>query len=460
MAFLHAVSTNNYGPAKLIVATSAANGTHVTLASAMADAVSGDTIFLRDSVTENVSLTAGVNIAAWTGGSLNTPSITGTLTMTAAGTCNISGICLVTNSSFFLTVSGSAASIVNLENCYLNCSNNTGISFTTSSSSAQININKCKGDIGTTGISLFASTSAGSIGGVFTSIGNSGSSVTASTISAGNVNFINWNMNFPITTSSTAGILLNYCIITAIGNTTALTVGGSGTSSISLCQFVSGSASAVSVGASGVLTLDACKISSSNANGVTGVGSVTYTDLVFDTTTSTVNTTTQASHATRNGIIRSTLQPLFIAYQGADQTNATGDGTVYTLGTTTDLTELVDQGVNFAPTTGTFTAPVAGMYLFTGSIRLGAIGAAHTFTQLTVVTTSRTFFFGNQNPAVTKTIAIVADLVGIPFTCVANMAANDTCTFAVNVSGSTKTVTVKGTASPNLDTFVMGYLIC
>src|SRR6185436_13699104 len=185
MALTHALATNNYGESHLIVATSSANGTHTTLASAMADAVSGDTIFLRDSVTENVTLTAGVNITAWTGGSLNVPSITGTLTMTTAGTCNISGIRLVTNSAALLAVTGSAASIVNLNNCYLNCSNNTGITFSSSSSSSNINIKECSGDIGTTGISLFSDSSAGNLRILYSMINNSGNSTTVSTKSAG-----------------------------------------------------------------------------------------------------------------------------------------------------------------------------------------------------------------------------------------------------------------------------------
>lgn len=119
MTFTRALSTNNYGPAKFIVASSSANGTHSTLASAMAVATSGDTIFLRDSVTENVTLTPGVNISSWgSGSSLNATgraSITGTLTMTGAGSCTISGIQLQTNAAALLAVTGSAASVVNLQ---------------------------------------------------------------------------------------------------------------------------------------------------------------------------------------------------------------------------------------------------------------------------------------------------------------------------------------------------------
>ncbi len=182
MAFTHALSTNRYGTADLIVSSDASQGTHTTLAGAMADAVSGQTIFLRTSVTENVTLTAGVNIDSWTGGTLNTPTITGKLTMTTAGTCNISGIRLQTNSDFILAVTGSAASIVNLNNCYLNITNNTAISYTSSDATSEINIANSSGNIGTTGIALFAQTSAGSLNFSNFFLRNTGGSSTASTI--------------------------------------------------------------------------------------------------------------------------------------------------------------------------------------------------------------------------------------------------------------------------------------
>ncbi len=291
MALTHALSTNNYGPAHLIVATSAANGTHTTLAGAMADAVSGDTIFLRDSVTENVTLTAGVNIAAWTGGTLNTPSITGTLTMTTAGTCNISGIRLVTNSAALLAVTGSAASIVNLWDCYLNCTNNTGITFSAANTSAKITLDECSGDIGTTGISLFTHTSTGTLVIRTNNFSNSGGSSTASTCSAGVVNINKSTLTFPVTLSSTAATTTSYCSFdTSAQNATCLTLGGSGAQFIRYCTLLSGSASAASIG--GTSLMEFCQIDSTNTNAVTGAGTLTGNTLVFSNTSTGVNTTT------------------------------------------------------------------------------------------------------------------------------------------------------------------------
>lgn len=278
MALTHALSTNNYGESHLIVSTSAANGTHTTLAGAMADAVSGDTIFLRDSVMENVTLTAGVNIAAWTGETLNTPSITGKLTMTGAGTSNISGIKLITNSDFIIAVTGSANSIVNLNNCFLSISNNTGISFTTSGASASITLNNCKGDITTTGITCFSHSSAGLLTFNYCIITNGGQATTASTCSAGAVALRNSRVGFTITTSSTASFVSDYSFHEAPSiNLTMLTLNGNGATQRILKSYVaSGTSSAISIGTGVTVIGTDITTNSSNANAITGAGTLNY----------------------------------------------------------------------------------------------------------------------------------------------------------------------------------------
>lgn len=300
MALTHALSTNNYGVGHLIVATSAANGTHTTLASAMADAVSGDTIILRDSVTESVTLTPGVNISSWIGGSLNTPTIIGTTTMTGAGTCNISGIRLQTNSAALLSVTGSAASIVNLNNCYLNCTNNTGITYSSSSSSSRIFIDNCKGNLGTTGIGLFTHSSAGTLQIQYSSFTNTGLSTTASTCSAGIFDSFYSKYASPITTSSTGAMTWEHSLFSTVAlNVTAATIGG-GSSSCKWCRFDSGTASAVSIGSFSAM-MELCDISSTNTNAITGAGTLTYQGLAFNNTSNTINVTTQTGSGTLQG---------------------------------------------------------------------------------------------------------------------------------------------------------------
>ena len=289
------LSTNTFGCAKWIVSSDATQGTHTTIGAALTSSSSGDTIFLRPGTyTENLTLKAGVNLAAYECDAF-TPNVTisGTPTFSAAGTVSLSGINLQTNSAALLAVTGSAASIVNLISCNLNCTNNTGISFSSSSSSAAINLTLCKGNIGTTGITLFSHSSAGLLSFVECMINNSGASTTASTCSSGILNVFQCTFTIPITTSSTAAGTFQNTIVDNTGtNTTSFTSGGSGVQVFRFCTFNSGTASAFSAG-SATPVLEGCTVSSSNTNAITGSGTLTYTPISFEGTSSTVNTTTQ-----------------------------------------------------------------------------------------------------------------------------------------------------------------------
>lgn len=291
------LSTNTFTAAKWIVNTDATKGTHTTLASALTSAASGDTILLQSSVTENCTLKAGVNIVAWVGSELTpTVTITGKLTFNTAGTVSISGIRLQTNSDNFLAVgageTGSPASIINLDNCYLNCTTTTGISFTSSSASAAINVTNCKGDLGPTGIGLFNSTSAGTLFFDKCNFTNTSASTTDSTITAGTLDAKYSIFRNPITTSGTCTCTLNWIQIDCNAiNTTALTHGGSGSLSRTIkSSYASGNAAAVSIGAT--LTMDNCEINSTNSTAVvTGAGTLQYTPFTFTNSGKKINVT-------------------------------------------------------------------------------------------------------------------------------------------------------------------------
>ncbi len=288
MTFTHALAIGNYGPAKFIVATAVANGTHTTLASAMAAASAGDTIFLRDSVTENVTITPGVNISAWTGGTANTPSITGKLSMTGAGTSTLSGLTLITNSDFAIAVTGSSASILNVNNCYINCTNNTGISYTSSSASSQLNLTNCLGNLGTTGIAVLSGSTAGGLSAYYCTFTNTGNSTTANTCaSTGGYNFNYCNISNPITTSNTAAFSSNFlALVCAALNTTAFTHNSTlGLGALRHSQLLSGTATALSVAASALIELIHVEIDSTNATTISNAGTVQYSFLQAGTTT-------------------------------------------------------------------------------------------------------------------------------------------------------------------------------
>lgn len=300
----YTTSDNNYGVTSLIVDATAGNGNYTTIASALTAAVSGQTIFIRPGTyAENPTLKAGVNLCAWptdalgTQTSSTTVTINGKCTFTGSGIVNISGIQLQTNSDFCLVVSGSSASAVNLQNCFINALNNTAISFTSTGGSS-VNLYNCNGNIGTTGITIWvatASTASMTIqGGNYS---NSGSSTTASSTSACTIFMYNVNINHALSTSSTGAYqIYNNQIFTSGVNAVALTTAGTGTSIISNSQLSTGTAAAISAGSGTTININNCVIDSTNTNPITGAGTVRFTGISFPNTGVGINTTTLISN--------------------------------------------------------------------------------------------------------------------------------------------------------------------
>jgi hypothetical protein len=293
---------NNFGTAKWIVDSTAGQGTHTTIAAAITSAASGDTIFIRPGTyTENLTLKAGVNLAAYNGDQ-STPNVTivGKATMTTAGTVSIGNIRLQTNSDFLLAVTGTLASVVVLENCYLDMTNNTGISHTSSSASSIIRIKDCRGNLGTTGIAIFTSTSAGAMSLTYTAINNTGLSTTASSVSTGVIGSSFCSFDSAFSTSS-VGLcsMFNTVISCNAINTTVLTTAGTGVSALHFSYIDSGTASAISVGSGTTVQFFNCEIWTSNTNAITGAGTFQYEAVSFSGPSALINPTTQSG-----GIIR------------------------------------------------------------------------------------------------------------------------------------------------------------
>lgn len=274
---------NPMSSARWIVDPLGFNGTHTTLTTAMASATSGDTIHILagSTLTENVTLKAGVNVSALNGDQM-TPNVTiiGNLTASFAGTATISNIRIQTNSAACITVSGSSATILNINNCYINASNNTAISLTSSSSSAAIKFVNCMGDLATTGIAVYASSSVGQLSFLNSNFTNTGASTTANTVSAGSVIAFTSSFANPTTSSGTAIVALEVCdLSTSAQNVTAFTNGGSGNATAFLCRFQSGTATAIVT--TSLLTIATCAIGSSNAAVISGAGSIEFSNLAF-----------------------------------------------------------------------------------------------------------------------------------------------------------------------------------
>lgn len=309
------VCTNTFGVAKWIVSPTASDGTHTTISAALTSAVSGDTIFIRPGTySENVTLKSGVSLSAFNCDAF-TPNVTisGTCTMTAAGTVCLAGIRLQTNSSFALAVTGTVASIVTLNSCYLNCLNNTGISFTSSSAASAINLYNCYGNTGTTGIAYWAHSSAGNIQARDCFFFNSGASIIANTVSAGNIDFYGCEINLPITESGTGVVAMGLTSIdTSAVNVTALTLNGASGGIIYKGYFASGSASAISVGVA-TKTIHSIIVNSSNTNAITGIGTINYADITY--INSVVNNVTTQNGGTIQGSRNTAPSAAFLGEQ-------------------------------------------------------------------------------------------------------------------------------------------------
>lgn len=521
-------------------------GTFSTISSALTAASSGQTIFIRPGTyTENITLKAGVNLSSFqSSSSLDATGqviISGTCTMTTAGSVTISGIQLQTNSAALLAVTGSAASIVNLNNCYLNCSNTTGITFSSSNAAARINIAYCYGSVGTTGIAYFSHSSAGTMNIYYSRLFNPGLSLTANTVSAGTCTVYTCNISTAFTSSSTGalGFFYSDLDLSAI-NTTCVTAGGSSHHFLH-STFISGTASALSI--SQTVNMECCTIGSSNTNAITGAGTVNYGGLTFQDSSSNINTTTQSllntgpstivgssnsgntntltvsnssNTATSAAILKSSvagstaadpthqsivsgvttwtwgidnsvtsptadpwvlsqgtalgtndvmsvattgeinypLQSAFSAFVGSNVANATGDGTTVTV---IAGTEIFDQNSDYNNATGVFTAPVTGRYRFSCGGQIGSVGAGHTSGVYQIVSSNRNVETVRVSPAAVKDSNSVVTLGGNVFI---DMDAADTMTWTITVSNSTKTVSINGTGTVNMNTFITGQLEC
>lgn len=275
-------SDNKFGTAQWIVDPTLGLGTQQTITAALAAASSGDTIFIRPGTyTEDLTLKAGVNLAAYDGDqSVPTVTIVGNATATFAGTCAISDIRLQTNSAPLLTVSGSSATVVYLNRCFLNMTNNTGINFSSSSSSATINVEYTRVDLGTTGIGVYTMSSPGTLAFRYAQIFNSGGSSTTSTNSAGLVGGVNCGFLCRFETSGTGGLSFSFSGI-SVGsfNLPAVVANGSGTHSFIQVSFNSGTASGITIGASAAVTVHACSLDSTNTSIISGTGSLDYSGL-------------------------------------------------------------------------------------------------------------------------------------------------------------------------------------
>lgn len=433
--FTHALATNNYGEAKFIVSANVYEGTHTTIASAITSASSGDTIFIRSGTyTENLSVTKNLSFVSWDGNqTIPTVTIIGKMTVNSSTSVTLSGIRVQTNSDNFLSLTN-AGSDVQYRSCYLNCTNNTGISATNGGFTCV----DCYCNLGTTGIKLYdISTSSGGAQFINCTLANSGNSTTASTNSSGAVYFRYCEVNIPLSHSGSTSIKSKATIFyTFTINTVCIVHNGNGGSNYHFeSSFTSGTAVCMTV--SQPVEVYNCSFYSDNTNIIDGASTLSFSGLETDPSGSnTISTSTQTPGTTRFGISRSTHQPCFLV-RGGTAANVTGDGTVYTL---TWPTETFDQNNNFA--SNTFTAPVTGRYLFILSVPMQGLTTSHTNSQLRFTTTAETFITDELNLQAIKN-DVNSSCLNAQIIC--PMSVGDTCTTQLYVPNGTKVVDVTTT---------------
>lgn len=345
----------NYSVANGFTVDPSGNGDFTTITLALAAATSGKDIFIRPGTyTENLTLKSGVNLVGFSGDDGGTVKIIGNMSITS-GVCQISNIFLQTNGNYILSATGSSALNVKLNNCYLNCSNFSGIFFTSSSAASVISINEGGGDLGTTAITYHTSSSPGNI--TYTNFFglNSGGSTQQNLNIAGSITLFYSYFTTPFAATTTGNIFCYYTyILSSSATIPAISVTGTGSPSISDSILLAiGGAAAANFGSGVTADLARSTVSSTNTNAVTGAGTLVYGDITFASGGSTQfqNTLTLAlvgetpSNAASGALLASTGTNTSPAY------TLTPSVTSITLGGGTALANYVQ---------GTFTPVVIG----------------------------------------------------------------------------------------------------
>lgn len=428
-------------------------GDFTTITAALAATTTGQIFIRPGTYTENLTLKANVNLCSFECNAV-TPSVTivGKLTATFAGTCSLSGLRLQTNSDNILSITGSAATIVNLYDCYINASNATAIVSTTSDTGNKINLYNCVGDLGTTGIAYF-SIDHGTLGINYCQLYNSGVSA-AQSVCANDASFnIRYSYFFNAISHTSSSTSTIYDTLIALGGAAVVpvTTSGTGTVSIRRTRIESGSSSSISIGTGTTVQATSISVDSSNTNAITGLGTLQYTDVMFTGTSNLINTTTQTASYVNLGKYKASGQPAFLAYVNTTITDVTGDSSSYQI---IFDTEVFDSGGDFNLGTSTFTAPVTGKYSFTLSLLLGG-GTALSATSLRITTTGNTF-----QRSISTNAGVTTSASG-EITVVAPMTAGDTATFQVTATDSGgKIDDVNGVTGGIIRTWVSGHLVC
>ena len=130
--------------------------------------------------------------------------------------------------------------------------------------------------------------------------------------------------------------------------------------------------------------------------------------------------------STTSGEVTKPKQSAFLARVSSNQAAVTGDGTNYTI---ICDTEIFDQNSDYNNSTGVFTAPVTGRYMFCFRAYNNAAGAGTTTLKLTLSTSNRDYINGNNFNAQSREMFDEVSNI-------ADMDAGDTAIVKIMISGN------------------------
>src|SRR5579872_5375597 len=154
---------------------------------------------------------------------------------------------------------------------------------------------------------------------------------------------------------------------------------------------------------------------------------------------------------TSTGPINYALQPAIGYFLGANVTNVTGNGEVFSLGTTTALTKSFDQDSNFSGTT--FTAPVTGNYFLYMSPSITSATTETSFGSIVNTTQNSYALYLNRVAGAAQASKNILVFV--------LMDSGDTAKFQIVASGAaSNSATAFGSGGSTHSTSIGGWLVC